>query len=1230
MGAEEGRRCGSPRSPEAHESAAANGGHGRQARLGGGRRTEGGELGGVAGAQRGVEARDLVAGRRKRKGPREADYGLLSQHPSAGGGGHAVKQAASKAFVGDLVCGAPAQSTKSLEEPVGTMAADGLASSGSGRALDAGNDGGESDDEAELWSGKATWEDELDGAKSQAAEVDPRCSGSGSKLAEGGGSSGSEDGDWCWIDGSAEGQAQSGAAAPGGVSVGFHRGGDPAWDGQLSIPANGCEAEGAPKVKRRPGKASLRRANALDKEYAVMVHKAHLLCLLARAIHAEDLCSEPLLQASLLSLLPASAAPACTNLSCLRAELLQPLVAWVQLTFRVEPTSLDGQSLDSHGLTEAVASKSGMAEEARNWTPALLKSSSPQGFVVGLKIEPRLDCKCVAEVERQIAYKLCVKRKMIYKNVKYICALDVVPLKPDADSLEASEGWDGETRSESPISEAVLRSKVAATGLGRALARLLPPSRASQASPTADSSPALPPPYQGRMTSPNGSRRHRHSWPAAARDPSSSSKGLAAPPPEVLEDGLVSEEARPARRRSKGDEEYERQLAMALEATAAASPNGMRGTSPSMSTPPQQPAERLLRRWQSRTPLGAADRAASASAAAPWSRKMGPILHWAEVFCPGEGPEGRWVHVDGARGVVDCANDVEAATAAGCCQPLRYVLAFAGGGAKDITRRYITRWSRVAPLRVDAAWWECTLAPLRRREADASAGRNTDYTNTKNNPAGDATTASRRLAEGPSGTAVEVGNVKRGAEGATRREQSQAVEQPCASTCRAINDMPLKTELDHQASSGVKSFATLRDPSSQEDVEMEVRELTESLPTSQQAYKAHRLYALERWLGKYQTLHPRGPVLGYCAGQAVYPRECVQPLHTADRWLRELRKVRDGEQPVKILAASKLAGVDIALEMARQGEEGGAGTTSALFGRWQTSAWRPPPAVNGIVPKNSRGQIDVWSAESLPEGTIHLALPRIVPVVRRLGFDFAPAMVGFEVKGGKSKPMYQGVVVCHEHEAAIRQAYDEEEARRALQARRKREQAALDRWRLLIRSLATRQRLREAYEADCQLDGAHTSDCSPAATNRPIAMTVGAEKCGEGEIAQLERSGTLGSGMKLSSLSHDWSRQPHEHCFGKPESQPGGSCSRRVVTDSNWRWGYRDRSLAFITTDNLQLHRYQNPLPDAVVVAAAGHPPVLMSWEQVEVVRGLEDGQFAVRLDASALTQLNQIRNLLP
>lgn len=67
-----------------------------------------------------------------------------------------------------------------------------------------------------------------------------------------------------------------------------------------------------------------------------------------------------------------------------------------------------------------------------------------------------------------------------------------------------------------------------------------------------------------------------------------------------------------------------------------------------------------------------------------------------------------------------------------------------------------------------------------------------------------------------------------------------------------------------------------------------------------QAYKNHRLYALEKWLTKYQTLHPKGPVLGFCSGHPVYPRTCVQTLQTKQKWLREGLQVKSNELPAKV------------------------------------------------------------------------------------------------------------------------------------------------------------------------------------------------------------------------------------------------------------------------------------------------------------------------------------------
>jgi len=69
------------------------------------------------------------------------------------------------------------------------------------------------------------------------------------------------------------------------------------------------------------------------------------------------------------------------------------------------------------------------------------------------------------------------------------------------------------------------------------------------------------------------------------------------------------------------------------------------------------------------------------------SRKIGSPLYWAEVYCSGENLTGKWVHVDAVHDIVDGEQKVEAAADA-CKTSLRYVVAFAGLGAKDVTRRF--------------------------------------------------------------------------------------------------------------------------------------------------------------------------------------------------------------------------------------------------------------------------------------------------------------------------------------------------------------------------------------------------------------------------------------------------------------------------------------------------------------------------------------------------------------
>ena len=63
------------------------------------------------------------------------------------------------------------------------------------------------------------------------------------------------------------------------------------------------------------------------------------------------------------------------------------------------------------------------------------------------------------------------------------------------------------------------------------------------------------------------------------------------------------------------------------------------------------------------------------------------------------------------------------------------------------------------------------------------------------------------------------------------------------------------------------------------------------------------------------------------------------------------------------------------------------------------------------------------------QGTVHLAgfPPRVKTLCRKLGVDFAEALVGFERRGGTTIPTFDGVVVCAEHAEAVHAAFLAEE-----------------------------------------------------------------------------------------------------------------------------------------------------------------------------------------------------------
>lgn len=151
----------------------------------------------------------------------------------------------------------------------------------------------------------------------------------------------------------------------------------------------------------------------------------------------------------------------------------------------------------------------------------------------------------------------------------------------------------------------------------------------------------------------------------------------------ISEACLTKKSQRPKR---KGDLEFEMQLEMALSVTSVVTEESKIESDArdlnSNSLNFSSPLKRMKRITSEESPTSL-----QGISTAVGSRKVGSPLYWAEVYCNGENLTGKWVHVDVVNAVIDGEQKVEAMSAA-CKTSLRYVAAFAGQGAKDVTRRF--------------------------------------------------------------------------------------------------------------------------------------------------------------------------------------------------------------------------------------------------------------------------------------------------------------------------------------------------------------------------------------------------------------------------------------------------------------------------------------------------------------------------------------------------------------
>ncbi|KDD72878.1 hypothetical protein H632_c2784p0, partial [Helicosporidium sp. ATCC 50920] len=277
-------------------------------------------------------------------------------------------------------------------------------------------------------------------------------------------------------------------------------------------------------------------------------------------------------------------------------------------------------------------------------------------------------------------------------------------------------------------------------------------------------------------------------------------------------------------------------------------------------------------------------------------------------------------------------------------------------------------------------------------------------------------------------------------------------------------------------------------------------------PTTVQGFRDSPTFVLLKHLSARAALRPGCSERGRHRGEAYALRADVSELHTASGWRRRGREVlaAAAAAPAKLFPRRGFD-VEAALGVRRLLDEGreckeeeereeddeedeqssaaGAAPSasassstasyapplgmSAYYGDWQTAELVIPPASGGKVPRTQHGSVEIPPlVPSLPLGTVHLDFSDAWAAAKRLGVDAAPALVGFERRGGRSAPTFRGIVVCVEHARAIRAAALELEAARERQAEEARMRRAETDWKRLLKALVTRVRLQGRYEEE--------------------------------------------------------------------------------------------------------------------------------------------------------------------
>ena len=150
-----------------------------------------------------------------------------------------------------------------------------------------------------------------------------------------------------------------------------------------------------------------------------------------------------------------------------------------------------------------------------------------------------------------------------------------------------------------------------------------------------------------------------------------------------------------------------------------------------------------------------------------------------------------------------------------------------------------------------------------------------------------------------------------------------------------------------------------------------------------------------------------------------------------------------------------------------------------LYAPYQTILYTAPAVVDGRIPRNVYGNLDVYVPSMVPRGGAHIPHPETARAARTIGIDYADAVTGFSFKGRHGTAVTNGAVVAAEYREAVEEVIKAFENERAQAEEEKRSLAAQKLWKRFLVGLRIRERI-ESYDIEGERDVAMRQEMEKA------------------------------------------------------------------------------------------------------------------------------------------------------